>query len=139
MLKETIKYTDYNGLDRTEDFYFNLSKAELLRMEMSTVGGYAEMIEGLINAQDTPAVYAIFEELILKAYGVKSADGREFTKSEDLKTKFSQTEAYSNLIMKLVTDANAAAKFINGLMPQDLVAQVQKEQKNAASEQTSLE
>ena len=128
MIKETIEFVDYNGLKRKEDHYFNLSKAELLKMEMSTKGGYGDMVQSLIDAQDMPAVYAIFEELVLKAYGVKSADGREFIKNDEVRNKFVQSQAYSELIMKLAMDANAAGKFVNGLMPADLVAQLQKEQ-----------
>lgn len=117
MLKETIKYTDYNGVEREEDFYFNLTKAELMEMEMSTTGGLAEMIDKIVKTQDAPAIIKIFKELVLKAYGEKSADGKRFIKSEELATAFSQTEAYSILFMDLATDADKAAKFVNGIVP----------------------
>ena len=117
MLKETITYTDYNGNERTEDFYFNLTNAEVTEMEMSTAGGLAEMISRVVAAQDAPSIIKIFKELILKAYGEKSADGKRFVKSEEISTAFSQTEAYSILFMKLATDADAAAKFVNGIVP----------------------
>lgn len=117
MLKETITYTDYNGTERTEDFYFNLTKAELMEMEMSTTGGLAEMINRIVAAQDAPSIIRIFKELVLKAYGQKSPDGKRFIKSEALSTEFSQTEAYSQLFMKLATDADAASKFVNGIVP----------------------
>lgn len=120
MLKETITYTDYNGNERKEDHYFNLTKAEVMEMEMSTTGGLAEMIQRVVAAQDAPAIIKIFKELILKAYGEKSADGKRFIKSEELSTAFSQTEAYSELFMKLATDSDAAAKFVNGIVPADL-------------------
>lgn len=120
MLKKTITYTDYNGSERTEDFYFNLNKAEITEMEMSTTGGLAELIQRIVAAQDVPAIIKIFKDLILKAYGVKSADGRRFEKSEKLSTEFAQTEAYSILFMELATDADAAAKFINGIVPADV-------------------
>ena len=107
MLKETIKYTDCNGVERTEDFWFHLSKAELMEWEMGTTGGLTEIIK-------------IFKELILKAYGQKSPDGRRFIKSEELATEFSQTEAYSQLFMDLATDADKAAAFVNGIMPSDV-------------------
>lgn len=119
MLKKTIAYTDYNGVERKEDFYFNLSKAEVMEMEMSTTGGLAETIQRVVELQDAPKIIAIFKDLVLKAYGVKSADGRRFIKSEELKTEFSQTEAYSILFMELATDADAAAKFVNGIVPAD--------------------
>lgn len=120
MLKKTITYSDYNGTERTQDFYFNLSKAEILEMEMGTSGGLAEMIQRIVAAQDAPAIIKLFKDLILKAYGEKSADGKRFIKSEELSTAFSQTEAYSILFMELATDADAAAKFVNGIIPADM-------------------
>lgn len=122
MLKKTIKYTDYNGSERTEDFYFNLNKAEIMEMQLSTAGGLSEMIQGVIAAQDAPAIIKIFKELVLKAYGVKSPDGKRFIKSEQLATEFSQTEAYSILFMELATNADEAAKFVNGIVPPDMQA-----------------
>lgn len=120
MLKETIKYTDYNGVERTEDFWFHLSKAELMEWEMGTTGGLTEMIKRIVDAQDAPAIIKIFKELVLKAYGQKSPDGKRFIKSEELATEFSQTEAYSQLFMELATDADKAAAFVNGIMPSDV-------------------
>lgn len=120
MLKETIKYTDYNGVEREEDHYFNLTEAEVMEMEMSTTGGLAEMIKRIVAAQDAPAIIKIFKELILKAYGEKSPDGKRFIKSEELSTAFSQTEAYSQLFMKLATDEKAAANFVNGIVPKNM-------------------
>lgn len=123
MLKKTITYTDYNQVERTEDFYFNLTKAEVMEMEMSTSGGMAEMIQRIIAAQDSPAIIKIFKELVLKAYGQKSPDGKRFIKSDEISTAFAQTEAYSNLFMELATDADAAAKFVNGIIPADVAQQ----------------
>ena len=123
MLKKTITYTDYDGNERTEDFYFNLTKAEVMEMEMSTSGGMAEMIQRIIAAQDSPAIIKIFKELVLKAYGQKSPDGKRFIKSDEISTAFAQTEAYSNLFMELATDADAAAKFVNGIIPADVAQQ----------------
>lgn len=117
MLKKTFTYVDYNGVERTEDHYFNLSKAELMEMELSTTGGLAEMINKIVAAQDAPAIIKMFKELVLKAYGQKSADGRRFIKSKELSDEFSQTEAYSQLFMELATDADAAAAFVNGIVP----------------------
>lgn len=124
MLKKTITYTDYNGVERKEDFYFNLSKAEIMEMELSTTGGLAEMIQKVVAAQDTPSIMKIFKELILKAYGEKSADGKRFIKNSELTSAFEQTEAYSNLFMELATDADAAAKFVNAIVPADLAKQI---------------
>lgn len=120
MLKKTITYTDYNGNDRTETFYFNLSKAELMEMQLGTTGGFDAMVQNIINAQDVPTLMTIFKEIILKAYGEKSADGKRFIKSEEISKAFSETEAYSNLYMELVTDAKAAANFITGLVPKEI-------------------
>lgn len=120
MLKKTITYVDYNGNERTEDHYFNLSKAEIMEMEMSTTGGLAEMIQKIVAAQDAPAIIKVFKDLILKAYGEKSADGKRFIKSDEISTAFSQTEAYSQLFMELATDADAAASFVNGIVPKDV-------------------
>ena len=117
MLKERINYQDYNGVERSEDFYFNLTEAETMEMEMLQTGGMAEYIQRIIDAQNVPEVITIFKELILKAYGEKSLDGRRFVKSKELSEAFSQTEAYSKLFMKLSTDSNAAAAFINGIIP----------------------
>lgn len=119
MLKKTITYTDYNGSDRTEDFYFNLTKAEVMEMEMGTTGGLTEMINRIVAAQDAPAIINVFKKLVLKAYGEKSPDGKRFIKSDELSTAFSQTEAYSQLFMELATDADKASEFVNGIIPQD--------------------
>lgn len=120
MVKKTITYVDYNDNERTEDFYFNLSKAELMEMELSISGGLTEKIQSIIAAQDTPAIIKIFKELILKAYGQKSPDGKRFIKSQEIQDEFSQTEAYSQLFMLLATDEKEAADFVNGIIPQDL-------------------
>lgn len=117
MLKKTMTYTDYNGVERTEDFYFNLTKAEVAEMEMGTSGGLAEMISSIVAAKDGPAILKIFKDLVLKAYGKKTPDGRRFEKSEEISKEFSETEAYSDLYIELATDADAAAEFVNGIIP----------------------
>ena len=120
MLKKTITYTDYNGTERTEDFYFNLSKAEIMEMELSTVGGLGDMIEKIVAAQDGPAIINVFKDIILKAYGENSPDGKRFIKNSEIRDSFAQTEAYSELFIELSTDAEAAANFINGIMPTNM-------------------
>lgn len=120
MLKKTITYMDYNGVERTEDFYFNLTKAEITEMEMSISGGFAEMINRIIAAQSAPEIIAVFKDLILRSYGEKSPDGKRFVKSEELSKGFSYTEAYSQLFMELAIDAEAASNFVNGIIPNDL-------------------
>lgn len=123
MLKKSITYTDYNGTERTETFYFNISKAELMEMELGTTGGYAEMLQRIVETQDAPSLIKIFKDLIFKAYGVKSSDGKRFIKSKELSEEFAQTEAYTVLFMELATNAEAGSEFVNGILPQDLVAQ----------------
>ena len=118
MLKKTVTYTDYNGSERTEDFYFNLTKAEIMEMELTTVGGLSAMIEKIVAAKDGPTIIKTFKDLVLKAYGEKSADGRRFIKSPEIAEAFSQTEAYSQIFMELATDDEAPAKFVNGIIPE---------------------
>lgn len=122
MLKRTMTYTDYNGEDRTEDFYFNLSKAELMEMELGTEGGLYEQLQRIIAAKDQPTIVMMFKEIILKAYGKKSPDGRRFMKSPEISREFSETEAYVNLFSELAVSGTAAAEFINGIIPQNLKA-----------------
>lgn len=118
MLKKVMTYTDYNGVERTEEFLFNLTKAELMEMEMTTEGGLSTMIQGIVDSKNVPAIVSIFKKLLLKAYGKKSPDGRRFIKSEEISQEFAQTEAYSEMFMELATDADAAAAFINGIIPE---------------------
>ena len=118
MLKKAITYTDYNGVVRTEDFYFNLSRAEVTELQLSEKGGYDKMIENIVNAEDNKAIFENFKKIILKSYGIKSEDGRRFIKSEQLSEEFSQTEAFVELIFGLASDENAAAEFIKGVIPQ---------------------
>ena len=124
MIKKTITYTDYNGNERKEDHYFNLTKAEITKMEMSISGGMAEKINRIVAAQDTPAIIEVFEDLIQRSYGVKTPDGKGFIKKPEYLEAFMATEAYSQLFMELATDADAAAKFVNGIMPADVAQQV---------------
>lgn len=117
MLKKTITYEDYNGNSRTEDFYFNLTQAEVTEMELSVEGGLVEMIRRIVAAQDGKQIIATFKDLILRAYGEKSPDGKRFVKNDALRESFAQTEAYSQLFMELATNAEAASAFVNGIIP----------------------
>lgn len=134
MLKKTITYTDYNGTVRKEDFHFNLTKAEVLQMEMGTVGGMQQMLEKIISSQDTARLVEVFEDIILRSYGEKSADGKHFVKNKEVVEAFKQTEAYSVLFMELVTDADAASKFINGIIPQEMAEQIEQMKENGEYE-----
>ena len=117
MLKKSITYTDYNGVERTEDFYFNLTQTEIAEIEMSIPGGLVNRVAMITNSGDGGAIMMLFKNLILKAYGQKSADGRRFEKSEDLSTAFSQTPAYDVLFMSLITNPENASAFFNGVIP----------------------
>lgn len=117
MLKKTMTYVDYDGNERTEDFYFNLSKAELTEMELSHNGGLTKMMEKVVATQDSKKIIEIFKDLVLRAYGEKSLDGRRFIKNQELRDSFAQTEAYSDLFVELAFDAEAASAFINGIVP----------------------
>lgn len=120
MYKKTITYTDFNDVERTEDFYFNISKAELFNLNFSYPGGLADHIRRINSAQDNVELIKVFSEIIDLAYGEKDATGRRFIKSPELTEAFKQTNAYSILYMELATDSDAAAEFINGVVPADL-------------------
>lgn len=123
MYKKTVTYTDFNGVERTEDFYFNLSKAELLDLNFSTDGGILDIIKRIINSKDTPELVKLFKQTLLLSYGIKSDDGKRFKKSEEIRDDFMSTEAYSQIYMELATDPDAASEFINGILPADLATQ----------------
>ena len=121
MLVKEIEFRDFNGNMRKEKHLFNLTQAEVMELELSTTGGLAESIQRIVEAQDAPEIIRVFKSLILKAYGEKSADGRRFIKSEELSREFSQTNAYSQLFVELATNDEAAAAFINGIVPEDMI------------------
>lgn len=120
MYKRVIKYTDYNGDERSETFYFNLSKNELVKMNFSKDGGYENYARSIIEANDGKEIIDTVETLILSAYGEKSPDGRQFIKSKELSESFAQTAAYDALFTELCTDANKAAEFFNCIVPKDM-------------------
>lgn len=118
MLKKTVTYTDYNGVERTEDFYFNLTRSELMEMHLTTEGGMDEKINSIIKAKSQPELEKLFKEILLKSYGKKSPDGRLFMKNDEIRAEFEASPVYDELYMKLFTDENAAADFVNGVIPQ---------------------
>jgi hypothetical protein len=138
MLKKTITFDDYNGEKVTEDFYFNLTKAELVELELSEKGGLVNLMEKIVKTRDGAQIIDIFKKIILLAYGEKSEDGRRFIKSPELREAFSQTEAYSDLFMDLATNAGTAAEFMTGIIPASLAAEVKKDV-DALTEQPSPE
>ena len=120
MLIKKITYKDFNGVERTEDFMFHLMESEIAEMELSTAGGFAESLEKIVQTQNVPEIIKEFKKIILKAYGVKSPDGKRFIKNDKLTEEFSQTNAYSKLFMELATDDKAASVFINGIIPEEM-------------------
>lgn len=126
MYKITETYTDYDDNQRTEDFYFNYSKAELADLQFSVAGGLAGMIDKIIKTNDIPELVKLFRELIQKAYGQKSNDGRRFMKSPELTKEFTETVAYSQIYMRLATDSKAAQEFINKVVPKDMQDKMQQ-------------
>ncbi|MFI3173965.1 MAG: hypothetical protein R3Y53_02035 [Bacillota bacterium] len=121
MFKKTITYTDYNDVERTEDFYFNLTRMELTEMSFA---GMVDKLQNAIDTQDATAMVSIFKDLIFKSYGEKSEDGKRFVKSEELSTAFSQTEAYSTFVVELMTEADMSTKFVEGLFSADVLKQI---------------
>ena len=126
MIKKTITYTDYDGNERTEDFYFNLSKPELIEMQTSEAGGLEKKIEKISKEQDVKKIIELMKDIIKKSYGVKSDDGKRFIKNQEVLDEFMQSEAYSELFMSLATNANEASDFINGILPKGLVEEAKK-------------
>lgn len=124
MLKKTIAYTDYNGVERTEDFHFNLTPAELTEMEYASDTPMSAIIDKISKSKNVPETIKIFKDLILRAYGEKSPDGRRFVKSKEISEAFAQTEAYNELFMECATDAEAGAAFLNGIMPTEAMAKI---------------
>ena len=120
MLKKTIQYTNYNGVEKEKDFFFNLKKSELVDLQYKTPKGFLAYIDEVVKSEDTSAIWKAFRDIIILAYGEKSEDGERFIKSPEISKSFEETEAFSVLVMELIENENAAADFINGIMPADL-------------------
>ena len=131
MVKKTMTYVDFDENTRTEDFYFNLTKAEIQKMQWSINGGLDKFLEKIIAEQDQAKIYAYIEEFVQKSYGVKSIDGKYFEKPADALSRFMSTQAYSDLIVELTTNAKAAADFINGVIPQSHINTLNDAMKNS--------
>ena len=121
MFVRPVEYVDFNGKKKTKDCYFNLNESEIIEMEVGVSGGFHDMLDKAIKSEDGKTLMALFKDLILKSYGVKSADGERFEKSEEISTAFYQTNVYNALFMELVFDAKKAAEFVNALFPKDLL------------------
>lgn len=132
MIKKTVTYTDFNGNQRTEDCYFHFSEPEILDMETSTEEGYfTTTIREIIDAKDGLKLSVHMKDIMLKAYGIKSPDGKRFIKSKEISEEFAQTEAFSTIFMELITDDKAAADFVNVLVPKSF-AKIVNEQNTVA-------
>ena len=118
MIKKTVKYTDFNGNENEETFYFNLTKAELASMEIATQGGMSNYIEEVVKSGDNKKLLEIFNEILLNSYGVKSEDGKRFKKSPELKESFAESAAFSEIFIELVSDPDAATAFMKGVTNQ---------------------
>lgn len=130
MLKKTVTYTDYNGVTRTEDFYFNLTKAELADMQMSEKEGYDQKLKNIVEAKDNRAIYETFKYFVHMSYGEKSLDGKRFMKKDPitgapLYIAFTESEAYNVLFLELIQSDETMAAFINGIMPKDITDQLE--------------
>ena len=131
MIAKTMTYKDFNNVERTETFYFNLTPAEAVEMQVMESGGLGVYIDRIIQEQDARKIIEIFKDLILRSYGVKSNDGKHFLKDEKLRAAFASTNAYSDLFMQLATDADMASAFLNAIVPQLSEEEVAKFSKNA--------
>lgn len=130
MHKETITYTDYDGVERKETFYFNLSKAEITEMELAVSGGLSESLRIIMEKRDIPRTVSTIKDIILRSVGIKSPDGKRFIKSDEIREEFLQTEAYSELFMKMLSDAEYAAAFMRAIIPADLAKAVEEYEKS---------
>ena len=129
MIKKTVTYTDFNGNERTEDFYFNLTQVELAELDLGVSGvsgGLLGLLKKIVREKDQRQIVEYFKKIVLMAYGEKSVDGRRFVKSEEIRNGFAPTEAYSKIFMELAQDADKAAEFVNGIMPKEVAEEAKK-------------
>jgi len=126
VLKKTITYEDFNGEEVSEDFFFHLSKAELIELEMSQEGGLSQWLQNVIAAEDGKSIMAEFKKIVLGSYGKRSPDGKIFVKNQELRDEFESTEAYSALFVELVTNVDAAIEFVNGVIPKNMAEDAAK-------------
>ena len=135
MIKKTIEFKDFNGNDRKEDHYFNLSEAELIEMEYGIKGGYNALIQQIIESQDTPSIMKVFKEIIMKSYGKKSLDGSRFEKSEEITNAFLQSNAYNTLFMEFMGNPEGFASFLAGIIPKDVADKVAEQEQSAIAKE----
>lgn len=135
MYKKTITYTDYNGQERKEDFYFNIEQSEVVELEVGEAGGYCEMLKRIVNSKDGSVIMKTFKDFIHKSYGIKSPDGRYFDKSEEISNRFEHSPAYSVLFMELCTNTDSAVEFISRVLP---LSDDQRKELNSKAVKTEL-
>lgn len=141
MFKKTIEYTDYNGIKKTEDFWFNLNQAELTELALGPVGGLDNMLKEVISSADTATIIETFKKIILMAYGKRTPDGRFTKRAEDghkLADDFAETAVFPTMFMEISFDSEKAAEFINGCVPQELKANVSKATNEASAQLNNL-
>lgn len=126
MLKKTVTFEDYDGDEVTETFYFNLSKAELVELEVEFDGGLAKFLQRIIDDGNVANMIEQFKRIVLLSYGVRSEDGKRFIKNDQVREEFTQTAAYSAVFMELATSDQAAAAFLMGVLPKDMAQETQK-------------
>lgn len=129
MIKKTVTYKDFDGNERTEDFYFHLTEQELTEWELSVDGGLSGVLRRIVNSKDNKKLIEIFKDLLIRSYGVKTPDGRGFVKNKEVLNDFIYTQAFSDIYMELATDDKAASEFVNGIIPASLAAEARKEMK----------
>jgi hypothetical protein len=134
MLKKTITYEDFDGNQRTDVFYFNLTKTELTEMETSVEGGMKNLLEKMVESEDVKEMFVFFKQIIVKSVGIKSDDGRRFMKSDEIANDFVSSAAFDSLFMELAQDANKAADFIKGMLPQDLTGSFEEQMQKTTAE-----
>lgn len=120
MIVLTETYTDFNGTKRTEEFRFHFNQAELMEMELSTEGGFSARVQRIIDANSQSELIQIMKKFVVDAFGIKSEDGRRFMKDDNIRRAFVECPAYSKIFMRLATNSEAAAEFINGVTPEDM-------------------
>lgn len=126
MLKKTITFPDLDGISVTEDFWFNLNKGELATLALSRPGGGLEdYLQEIIKSEDNRAILAMFKEILALSVGRRKGS-RQFEKSDDITQDFVQSEAYSELLMELLSNPPYAVEFFNGILPPELVTRMEE-------------
>jgi hypothetical protein len=125
MLKKTVTFEDLDGNEVTEDFYFHLSKADIIEMEASEQGGMAQHLAAMIATNDNGQILSAVKLILERTVGRRSEDGRRFERSKEITEAFMQSDAYSVVFMDLVTDAAKAAEFFKGVIPAQAAAKLE--------------